>query len=149
MNTKKLPLKILATVAISSLFLTACDDSRVRVGANISSGVGHYGGHHGGYLTHTPYNHRISYNSGLGLYTVIGLSNTYYNNGYYYRYNESRWHRSRDYRAWSVLNTKSVPSRLYARHYKKPRGYGRVNTTRPQRGNTGRHTRWVYPGGRR
>ena len=143
MINKKLPLKILATVALSSLFLTACNSSHVRGGVSIGTG------HHGGYLTHTPYNHRLSYNSALGLYTVIGLSNTYYNNGHYYRYNGSHWHRSRDYRAWSILTTKAVPSRLYARHYKPARRYGRVGTTRPQRANTGRHTRWVYPGGRR
>jgi len=153
MNTKKLPLKVLATVALSGLFLTACDDSRVRVSANIGSHVGGHGhhGHHGGYLTHTPHRHRVSYNSALGMYVVVGLLNTYYHNGHYYRYHKAGWHRSRDYRVWSVLGTRSVPKRLYARHYKKPnrvtkndRRYDRGRTTRPQRGNSGTHTRWIY-----
>jgi hypothetical protein len=160
MNIKKLPLKILATVVLSSLFLTACDDSRVRVSANVGS---HVGGHHGGYLTHTPHRHRVSYNSALGLYVVAGLANTYYDNGNYYRYYNSGWQRSRDYRVWSVLGNSYVPKRLYARHYKKPRYQqpkrvqqprqqirrddrrnDRGRTTRPQRGNSGTHTRWIY-----
>lgn len=140
MKTKKLPLKILATVALSSLFLTACDDSRVRVGANISSGVGYHSGHHGGYLTHTPHNHRVSYNSALGLYTVIGLVNTYYSNGHYYRYKNRGWQRSRNYRSWSQLNTRSVPKRLYSRHHQPKRGV----PNRIVRKGAHARTRWLY-----
>lgn len=142
MNTKKLPLKILATVAVSSLFLTACDDSRVRVSANI--GPGHHHGHHGKYLTHTPHRHRVSYNSALGLYTVIGFANTYYSNGHYYRYRNKGWHRSRDYRSWSRMNSRSVPQRLFSR-YKQPRR-DRVTMTRVRPGSAGAHarTRWLY-----
>ena len=149
MNTKKLPLKILATVTLSGLFLTACDDARVRVSADVGPRV--VVGHHGGYLTHTPHRHRVSYNNDLGMYVVLGFVNTYYHNGNYYRYHRAGWQRSRDYRIWSVLNSRSVPSRLHARHYKRPRHhvrrdriYDRGRTTRPQRGNSGTHTRWIY-----
>jgi len=117
MKTKKLPLKILATLVLSSLFLAACDDTRVRASADFGPSYGH----HHGYLTHTPHRHRVSYNSDLGLYVVLGLSNTYYSNGSYYRYYNSGWQRSRDYRVWSRLAGSGVPKRLYARHYKKPR----------------------------
>ena len=120
MKTKKLPLKVLATLVLTSVFLAACDDTRVRASANFGPGYGHHG-HHGGYLTHTPHRHRVSYNSDLGLYVVLGLSNTYYSNGSYYRYYNSGWQRSRDYRIWSRLGNTGVPKRLYARHYKKPR----------------------------
>ena len=161
MQTKKLPLKALSTIIISGLFLAACDDSRVRVSADLGSPRVIHHGHHGGHLTHTPHRHRVSYDSALGMYIVLGLANTYYNNGFYYRYYNSGWQRSRDYRLWSVLGPTYVPKRLYARHYKKPRytppkrqqnirrddrrnDRGRGRTTRPQRGNSGTHTRWIY-----
>ena len=117
MINKKLPLKILATVTLSGLFLTACDDTRVRVSADL--GGPRIAGHHGGYLTHTPHRHRVSYNNALGMYVLLGLANTYYNNGNYYRYSNAGWQRSRDHRVWSILHSRSVPQRLFARHYLK------------------------------
>ena len=146
MNTKKLPLKVIATVALSGLFLTACDDSRVRVSANIGTHVGGHHGHHGKYLTHTPHRHRVSYNSALGMYVVLGLLNTYYSNGHYYRYSNAGWHRSRDYRVWSVLSAHSVPKRLYSRHYKKSSRSVRGGSHRggPRRGHPSNHIRWNY-----
>lgn len=115
MNIKKLPAKMIAIIALSSVFLVACDDTRVRVSA--SSNNYHGGGH---YLSHTPHNHRVRYDSALGLYALIGLSNVYWDNGNYYRYHNNGWQYSRDYRRWSGANQRNVPSRLYKRYHRAP-----------------------------
>lgn len=115
MNIKKLPAKMIAIIALSSVFLVACDDTRVRVSASSNN---YHGGHH--YLSHTPHNHRVRYDSALGLYALIGLSNVYWDNGNYYRYHNNGWQYSRDYRRWSGANQRNVPSRLYKRYYRAP-----------------------------
>lgn len=115
MNIKKLPAKMIAIIALSSVFLVACDDTRVRVSASSNN---YHSGHH--YLSHTPHNHRVRYDSALGLYALIGLSNVYWDNGNYYRYHNNGWQYSRDYRRWSGANQRNVPSRLYKRYHRAP-----------------------------
>ena len=106
---------MIAIIALSSVFLVACDDTRVRVSA---SNTYHVGGSH--YLSHTPHNHRVRYDSALGLYALIGLSNVYWDNGNYYRYHNNGWQRSSDYRRWAGANQRNVPNRLYQRYYRPP-----------------------------
>ena len=148
MNLKKLPFKAISAITLSGLFLVACDDTRVRISAD--SGHGYSGPrHHGGHLTRTPHNHRVSYDSALGMYIVLGLANTYWNNGSYYRYHGSAWQRSSDYRRWSRMQRSRVPSKLYKRHY-RPVVYHNNNRTRhDNRGrynNNNNRTRIVSPG---
>ena len=95
----------------------------------------------------------MSYDSALGMYIVLGLTNTYWNNGNYYRYYGNAWQRSSDYRRWSRLQQNRVPSRLYKRHYQRPVTYHNNNRTRHD--NRGRYdnrdrnnnrTRIIRPG---
>lgn len=132
MNIKKLPLKVVVISALSATLLAACDDTRIRVSAD--TGLRHHSGH-GGYLTHTPHNHRVSYDSALGMYVVLGLLNTYWNGSNYYRYHNHGWQRSGDYRRWSSVGITVVPSKLHRRHYRpgrpwKGRRHGRRNRGR-------------------
>lgn len=115
MSIRILPLKIAAVIALSSMLLAACDDTRIRIAAD--SGPRH----NGGYATHTPHNHRVSYDAALGMYIVQGLLNTYWNGSNYYRYNNHGWQRSGDYRRWNNVGRTYVPSKLHGRHYRKAR----------------------------
>jgi len=119
MGMTKLPLKIAAIIALSSTLLAACDDARVRVSAD--TGPRYHSGH-GGYASHTPHNHRVSYSPDLGLYVVAGLLNTYWNGSNYYRYHNHGWQRSSDYRRWNNVGVTYIPSKLHRRHYRPGRG---------------------------
>ena len=133
MNLKVLPLKIAAVIVASSTLLVACDDTRVRVSAD--SGPRHSGhGHgHGRYHTHTPHNHRVTYNSGLGLYVVHGLANTYWNGSNYYRFHNHGWQLSSDYRRWNGVGLTYIPRSLHKRHRhtRRHRNNNRVRIIRP------------------
>lgn len=138
MNLKKMPLKAISIITLSGLFLVACDDTRVRIsgGSHGYSGPGH---HNGGHITRTPHNHRVSYDSALGMYIVLGLANTYWNNGHYYRYHSNAWQRSSDYRRWSRMQRNRIPAKLYSRHRPKviynnrSRNTGRTRIIHPNR----------------
>ena len=132
MNIKKLPLKIAAVIALSATMLVACDDARVRISAD--SGPRYHSGH-GGYATHTPHNHRVSYDSALGMYVVMGLLNTYWNGSSYYRYNNQGWQSSRDHRRWNNVGVTYVPGKLHRKH-RRP---GRRNNSRRNRGRHSSH----------
>lgn len=116
MNVKKLPSKISIIIALSTTLLAACDDTRIRVSAD--SGPRYHAGHG---VSHTPHNHRVSYDSALGMYVVMGLLNTYWNGSNYYRYHGHGWQRSSDYRRWNNVGITYVPSRLHKRHKHKGR----------------------------
>lgn len=105
MNIKKLPTKMIAMIALSSVFLVACDDTRVRVSASNNY---HVGGHH--HLSHTPHNHRIRYDSALGLYALVGLSNVFWDNGRYYRYHNNGWQYSLTTAAGLVRHSAMCPT---------------------------------------
>ena len=128
MDIKRLPLRLVTIVALSSMLLMACDDARIRTSSNIGSG--HNSGHGVSIVTHTPHNHRVSYDNVVGMYVVAGLLNTYWNGSNYYRYNNLGWQRSSDYRRWNNVRTTHVPGRLQRRHFR----HGR-------RHNGGRHNR--------
>ena len=119
MNKKILPLRIAAVFALAATLLAACDDARVRVSAD--SGPRYHTGH-GSYVTHTPHKHRVSYDSALGMYVVLGLLNTYWNGSNYYRYNNLGWQRSNDYRRWNNVGLTYIPRNLHKRHA-QPRRY--------------------------
>ena len=143
MNMKKLPLRAMMAVILSSFLLTACDDTRVRISSD-SGGHGYSGPrHHGGHITRTPHNHRVSFDAALGMYIVLGLANTYWNNGHYYRYHGNNWQRSSDYRRWRRMQRNRVPARLYKRHHRsvtRHHNNNRVRIIKPHRPNRG----WVY-----
>lgn len=142
MNIKKLPVKMITIIALSSVFLAACDDTRVRVSASTAN---YHGGGH--YLSHTPHNHRVRYDTALGLYALIGLSNVYWDNGNYYRYNNNGWQRSRDYSRWNAVTVREVPNRLYTRYYKPPiydRSRVRISPDNNRRGRVDRNGRVYY-----
>ena len=118
MIKKTMPLKWVASVVLTSSFLVACDDTRIRISHD--GGPRHHASH-GVTITHTPHNHQVSYDTALGMYVVLGLLNTYWNGTNYYRYHNHGWQTSADYRRWNNVGVRYVPARLYKRHYKKPR----------------------------
>ena len=118
MNLKKVPLKAISVITLSGLLLVACDDTRVRISADTGHGYSGPRHHHGGHITRTPHNHRVSFDTALGMYIVAGLANTYWNNGHYYRYHGNVWQRSSDYRRWSRMQHRHIPSKLYKRHHR-------------------------------
>lgn len=133
MSITKKPHHAILAVTLTGLFLTACDDTRIRVSGDFGPGRHGHHAHHGGhYLTHTPHRHRVSFDTALGMYVVLGLANTYWSNGHYYRYNNHHWLRSSDYRRWSRLNNDRVPSRLYRKYYRPSHGRDRVRITHPR-----------------
>ena len=125
MNIKILPMKVAAIIALSATFLVACDDTRVRISADTGPR------HHSGYATHTPHNHRVSYDAALGMYVVMGLLNTYWNGSNYFRLHNNSWQRSSDYRRWNNVGVTYVPSKLH-------RKYFRPGKRKDRRGNRGR-----------
>lgn len=81
MNTKILPLMIAAVIAVAAILLAACDN--IRVISSTDSGPRSTG--YSDYASQTPHNHRVIYDSSLGMYVVLGLLSTYWNGSNYYR----------------------------------------------------------------
>ncbi len=129
MDIKKTPYRATLAVVLSGLLLAACDDTRVRISGE--TGPRLYSS--GGYFTYTPQRYRVSFDADLGMYVVLDLIDTYWNDGYYYRYRNHRWHRSPDCRRWSRLRRHHVPSHLYRRHYSPERHHDRIRITRTRR----------------
>ena len=58
----------------------------------------------------------LSYDSGLGLYIVVGRSNHYYHNGYFYRCHGVVWQISSEPNGgWKSISKESLPSGLRAK----------------------------------
>jgi hypothetical protein len=104
-----------------------------------SSGcVSGYAGSHYGYdrpVYGSAYDHgdyRHVYNTGLGVYTVVGYPSVYFHDGWYWRYSGSHWQRcARPYGGtWSHIAPHYVPRKLHA-HY--DRGHYRADARRDQR----------------
>ena len=59
----------------------------------------------------------LSYDSGLGLYIVVGRSNHYYHNGYFYRYHGAVWQISSEPDCgWKSISKESLPPGLRAKN---------------------------------
>ena len=55
----------------------------------------------------------LSYDSGLGLYIVVGRENHYYHNGYFYRHQGAVWQISSEPNGgWRSVSKESLPSGL-------------------------------------
>jgi hypothetical protein len=70
----------------------------------------------------------LVFDSGLGVYVVVGWPGHFFHDGRYYRYAERRWHSCDDLRGrWTVVAVERVPPRLaahYAGKHKKHRRGG-------------------------
>ena len=59
----------------------------------------------------------LAYDSGLGLYIVVGRENHYYHNGYFYRSHGAVWEISSEPNGgWKSISKKSLPPGLQAKN---------------------------------
>lgn len=81
----------------------------------------------------------LVFDSGLGVYVVVGLPNHFYWNGTYLRLDGDRWYASIDLNGgWKPHGADAVPPGLRHKHHAKKRGKGRGKSKGKGRGH-GRH----------
>lgn len=77
-----------------------------------------------GYRARTSEGIEIAYDSKLGLYVVVGLSNHYFCEGLYYRFNGGHWEVTAKFHdSWEAVAEYKVPQVLYSS--KKGKGKGK------------------------
>jgi hypothetical protein len=84
-----------------------------------------------GYRYAYPGGPSLYWDSGLGLYTVVGHPDYYWNDGYFYRWSSGYWARSRNWdRGWARCQPRYLPRRVYyvndhyyARNRRPPYGW--------------------------
>lgn len=114
-------LKIVFLISIMAL-LTACADSAsVRYGGSgphyAKSGPPAHG------YRHKHRSHDLSYDSGVGVYVVVGLSDHYFDDGLYFRYRSGNWEVSVNLNdGWHLADRHVVPSKLWKSKQKHDKG---------------------------
>lgn len=70
----------------------------------------------------------VVFDSGLGVYVVVGLSDHYYHDGYFYRLNGGIWEMSvKPEGSWKIVATTSLPMGLQAKAVSKGSSRGKGN----------------------
>jgi hypothetical protein len=78
----------------------------------------------------------LVYDSGLGLYVVVGLPDHYYNDGYFYRLRGGLWEISQKPDiGWKVVSESSLPQGLRGKVKVKANGNGNHNGNEKSNGN--------------
>ena len=104
----------MTTSAFILLMTASCSRYRVRHQPTVSRGKGppaHAPAH--GYRRKHAAGMELVYDSGRGVYVVVGLSDHYYHDGYFYRLRGSLWEMSlKPDGHWKVVSDKSLPMGL-------------------------------------
>ena len=73
---------------------------------------------------HKYQNHYLEYDSHLGVYLIIGVPNTYFIDGIYYRESEQSWHASHYIdRDWKEYHAENLPPGLYKKYKSRGKSY--------------------------
>jgi hypothetical protein len=134
MTFRKIAL-LLATSVCMLLLTASCSEMSVGMGPVVSSGPGN------GPPPHAPaYGYRrkhvsgveLVYDSGLGVYVVVGLADHYYHDGYFYRLRGGVWEMSlKPNSGWAAVSMASLPPGLQAkgngRNHDNGKGNGNSN----------------------
>ena len=119
-----------ATCACILLMTASCSRYGVCHKPTISKGNGppaHAPAH--GYRRKHVDGMELVYDSGRGVYVVVGLSDHYYHDGYFYRLRGSLWEMSLKYDSgWKVVSGKSLPMGLQVKVKTNANGKGRGNS---------------------
>ncbi|MDC9725466.1 MAG: hypothetical protein PSN44_06060 [Gammaproteobacteria bacterium] len=121
-------------ISLLSLFLIGCVDSAsVRYGdskPHYKHAPPPHAPAHG--YRHNHKKHDMSYDSGLSVYVVLGLTDHYFDNGIYYRYRDGAWQVSASIGGhWENTVNHAVPSKLFKskmkelKHQKKHHNKGK------------------------
>lgn len=124
-------IKALLLLAAVTFVFPACETTGVGVGVGVN--VGGDSGHRGGPPPHAPahgyrhkhkkHGHDLKYDSGLGVYVVVGMSNTYFSGDLYYRFSGDRWEvSSNPSGGWSHSGNHKIPHGLEKKHHGKDKG---------------------------
>jgi hypothetical protein len=117
-------MKLLLKILICGLLLglNACQVAPVRHHTPPPPGYGpppHAPAH--GYR-HKHGHAELHFDSGLGLYIVLGHPEHYYHQGYYYHHRERTWYLSRELRGpWYLIQDRELPPGLRKKKYKRGR----------------------------
>ena len=66
--------------------------------------------------------HDLVYDSHLGVYVIVGLTDYYYRDGYYYRHSDDGWYYSKDLdRDWGRYDDRQLPPGLAKKYGSKGR----------------------------
>ncbi len=99
------------TCACILLMTASCSRHRVYHKPTVSTGHGppaHAPAH--GYRRKHVHGMELVFDSGRGVYVVVGLSDHYYHDGYFYRLRGSSWEMSlKPNSGWKVVSGKSLP----------------------------------------
>ena len=92
-----------------------------------------HGYEHGGPPPHAPahgyrhkhHSHDLEYDSGLGIYVVIGLPDHYFTDGVYYKRTKHGWYSSHDVdKGWKEYKKDNLPGKLNKK-YGHEKGHGK------------------------
>lgn len=102
-----------------------------------------------GYRYHY-YDHDLVYDADLGVWLVIGFTNYYFLDGFYYRYSPDGWYYSRSFdRDWQHYREDKLPPGLYRKYHGhdehgRDRGHERDNDKDRGRGRDDDRNNWRY-----
>ncbi|MHC4556001.1 MAG: hypothetical protein ACYTFW_01855 [Planctomycetota bacterium] len=122
--TFKTIISFMVTLACALLITTSC--STLEVHHTPSGKIGHGPPAHArahGYRRKHVAGMELVYDSGRGVYIVVGLSNHYYHDGYFYRLSGTLWEvSSQPNGGWASVSEKSLPPGLQAKGIGKGKG---------------------------
>ena len=124
---------LVATALAVVLLLASCDTVGVHRVRGRGPGIGHGPPAHAqahGYRRQQIGGYDLVYDSALGVYVVMGLSDCYYHNGHFYRLHGDVWQISlRADAGWRVVGHDALPSglKLKVKPVRVARGNGKAN----------------------
>ena len=123
----KTAISIVVTSAVILLMTASCSRYSVCHGPAVSKGNGppaHAPAH--GYRRKHVHGMELVFDSGLGVYVVVGLSDHYYHDGYFYRLRGGIWEMSlKPDGHWKIVSDTSLPIGLQIKTSAKPNDNGR------------------------
>ena len=117
------------TCALAIVILASCDSVSVyRIPApRRGPGIGHGPPAHAkahGYRRKQVHGYDLVYDSSCGVYVVVGMSDCYYHDGYFYRLHGDVWEISVRARDWSPAGARPLPPGLRAKGKTKAKSKG-------------------------
>ena len=108
-----------ATLACAMLLTVSCSEWSIRTGPVIKPGPGNGPPAHAkayGYRRKHVSGVELVFDSGKGVYVVVGVPDNYYHDGYFYRLRNGAWEMSlKPDTGWMAVSMTSLPPGLQAR----------------------------------
>lgn len=120
---------LIATSACMLLLMASCSEMSVRTGPVVRVGPGHGPPAHAqahGYRRKHASGVELVYDSGRGVYIVVGFTDHYYHDGYFYRLCGGVWEMSlKCDSGWAAASMASLPPGLQAKGHNGNSGKGK------------------------